>query len=76
MMENAKFLEDIEFEGEDKVRDIVFKEEFIPLPSVAIENDQASTPDFIQDAIPVQDNDQVLPTPNEGNAPEEQTQQP
>ncbi|KAM7521428.1 hypothetical protein LguiA_011330 [Lonicera macranthoides] len=29
---NAKFLEVIEFEGEDKVRNIVFKEEFIQIP--------------------------------------------
>ena len=39
-MRNAKFLEDIEFGGEDKIRDIVFEEEFISLPSVVIENIQ------------------------------------
>ena len=42
-MDNARFPKDVEFgkgEGGDRVKDIVFKEEFISLPTVDIENDQ------------------------------------
>ena len=44
---NARFLEDIEFGREDKVRNIVFEEEFVSLPMVAIDNGQD-----IQDHVP------------------------
>ena len=75
---NARFLEEIEFVGGDKVRDIVFEEKFIPL-HVAIDNDQAQVPipDIVQDANPdILDNVQVLPVQNEELIPEVQTQQP
>ena len=50
---NARFLEEVEFVGGDKVKDIVFEEKFIPL-LVAIDNDQVQVPipDIIQDANP------------------------
>ena len=77
--ENAKFLEDIEFGREDKVRNIVFVDEFISLPMVTIDNGQdiqVHVPEniVVQDAItPVQDNVQEVPVPVEINAPVEQT---
>ena len=37
---NARFPEDVEFGGGDKVQDIVFEEEFISLPTVDAKNDQ------------------------------------
>ena len=40
-MGKYKFLEDVKFGGE-KVKNIVFEEEFISLPSVVIENVQVS----------------------------------
>ena len=79
-MKNTKFLEDIKFGREDNVRDIIFKEKFVPLPMVAIDNDQKTQDPnseniIIQDAIaPVQDNVQEAPILVEANAPVEQTQ--
>ena len=52
---NARFLEEVEFEREDKSRDIVFEEEFISLPIVAIDDDQELIPDIFQEANPEQD---------------------
>ena len=36
---NIRFIENIEFEGEDKVRNIVFKDKLIQIPSITIDND-------------------------------------
>ena len=38
--ENARFLEDVKFEEEYKVKDIVFEEEIISLCKIDTENDQ------------------------------------
>ena len=74
---NTRFLEDVEVGGGDKVRDIVFEEEYISLPTVAIGGDQARLPDIVQEANPeIQDNIPQLPIPHEEVAPEEQPQQP
>ena len=40
-MGNAKFIEDVEYSGSVKLRDLVFEEEHVTVPTVAIENDQA-----------------------------------
>ena len=73
----AMFFEDIEFWGRNKVKDFVFEEEFISIPTIAFDNDQASIPDIDQVASAGhQDNIEQLPTQDEGIIPEEQTQQP
>ena len=84
---NARFLEDVEFWGGDKVRNVVFEEEgFVSLPNIAIDNDQAIIPVIVQDATPVQVNNDQAPIPDivpeqDNNeipptVPIEQTQQP
>ena len=35
---NAKFLEDVEFEGEDNIKKVVFEEELVSLPNVDIDD--------------------------------------
>ena len=57
---NARFFEDVEFGGENTVRDIVFKEKYINIPTGVI--------DLVQDPIPEQDHDMT----NQDNV-EEQT---
>ena len=37
--DNVRFLEKVEFKREDKSRNIIFEEEFISLPTVAIDDD-------------------------------------
>ena len=65
-MGNARFFEDVEFVGRDKVRDFVFKEECVNIPTVAIDNDQTSITDIVQEANPDQDNiSEELPVPNQ-----------
>ena len=73
---NARFLEDVEFGGEDKVRNVVFEEEFTSLPAIVIDNDQPI--DIVQDTIQNNNEDSSieLPTQNLDVAPQEQTQQP
>ena len=75
---NAKFFEEVEFGGEDKVRDVVFEEEFISLPTVALEqNPQVPIPETVQEAAPNNlDNIEILPNQVQQDIPEEQTQQP
>ncbi|XP_024026209.1 uncharacterized protein LOC112092986 [Morus notabilis] len=69
---NARFLEDVEFGGKDKVRSVVFEEEdFVSLPNIAIVNDQAVIPAIVQDVTLEQDNNEVPYA-----APIKQTQQP
>ena len=66
---NARFLEDVEFGGEDKVRNVVFEEEYIPLPAIVIDNDQPI--DIVQDTIQNNNEDSSieLPTQNLDVAP-------
>ena len=52
---NARFLEEVEFEGEDKSRDIVFEEEFISLPTVVIDDDHELIFDVVVGVNPEQD---------------------
>ncbi|XP_074336653.1 uncharacterized protein LOC141673816 [Apium graveolens] len=61
---NARFLEDVVFEGRDKVRDmdVVFEEEFVSLPHIVQDNN-------VDIPIPP-------PTENQNDAQEEQTQRP
>ena len=75
---NVRFLEDVEFGGEEnKVRNIVFEEEFVSLPIVVIDNDYALIPDIVQNANPApEDNNEFLPIQDQDNAPKEKTQQP
>ena len=40
---NTRFFEEVEFEGRYKVRDFVFEDEFVYLPTVVIDNDQEQT---------------------------------
>ena len=71
---NARFLEEVEFVRGDKVRDIVFEEEFVSLPGIAIDNNQAHIPDNVQNANPeYQDNIKELLVQNEEIIPEVQT---
>ena len=54
---NARFFGEIEFKGRDKVRDIVFEEEFVSLPPIVIDNDQVFVPDIVQEVnLELQDN--------------------
>ena len=41
-MENAKFIEDVEYGGNTKLRSFVFEEEYVIILTVAIENDQVT----------------------------------
>ncbi|KAA0044910.1 Retrovirus-related Pol polyprotein from transposon TNT 1-94 [Cucumis melo var. makuwa] len=63
---NAKFLKDVEFEGEDNIKKVVFEEELVSLPNVGIDDVQTLIPDFTMEPIIEQDNNEV---------PEVQTQQ-
>ena len=54
-MGNTRFHEEVEFKGEDKVRDIVFEGEFISLPTVAIDDDQELITNNVQKENPKQD---------------------
>ena len=63
---NAKFLEDVEFEGEDNIKKVVFDDELVSFPNVAIDDVQTPIPDFTMEPIIEQDNNEV---------PEVQTQQ-
>ena len=53
--ETATFLrifEDVEFGGRNKVRDIVFEEESVSIPTIAFDNVQVSIPVIDQEANP------------------------
>ncbi|TYK25907.1 Retrovirus-related Pol polyprotein from transposon TNT 1-94 [Cucumis melo var. makuwa] len=63
---NAKFLQDVEFEGEDNIKKVVFKAELVSLPNVGINDVQTPITDFTMEQIMEQDNNEV---------PEVQTQQ-
>ena len=78
----AQFFEDIEFGGRNKVRDIIFEERLVsipkPIPTIASDNIQVSTPVVVQEVNPElpQDNVEQNPIQDEVNFPMEQTQQP
>ena len=60
----------------DKVRDFVFEEECVNIPTIAINNNQTSIPDIIREANPNQDNIEEPPIQNQEIVTEEQTLQP
>ena len=68
---NVRFLEDVEFAGEDNIRKVVFEEKLVSFPSAVIDGDQAPIPDFTIEPIIEQDNT-IVPVVE----PEVQTQQP
>ncbi|KAJ9561477.1 hypothetical protein OSB04_006637 [Centaurea solstitialis] len=80
---NARFLEDVEFGGEDKIRNVVFEEEedqvhSSSIPTSAIDNDQVLIPIVVQDATPVQNTNEGVPLVKDNNEVPptvEQTQQ-
>ena len=49
-MDNAKFIEGVEYGGSTGLRNFVFEEEYVIISTVAIENDQVTMPNIIQDA--------------------------
>ena len=55
-MGNARVFEDVEFNGGDKDRDFVFEEEYVDIPTVVIDIDQAPIPDIVQEADPNKNN--------------------
>ncbi|KAJ9535448.1 hypothetical protein OSB04_un001427, partial [Centaurea solstitialis] len=69
---NARFLEDVEFGGEDKIRNVVFEEEedqvhSSSIPTSAIDNDQVLIPIVVQDATPVQNTNEGVPLVQDNN---------
>ena len=62
---NARFFEDVEFAGVDNIRDFVFEEENVNTPTVAIDNDQTSITEIIQEENPDEDNDEETSIPNQ-----------
>ncbi|KAJ9536278.1 hypothetical protein OSB04_un000550 [Centaurea solstitialis] len=80
---NARFLTDVEFGGEDKIRNVVFEEEedqvhSSSIPTSAIDNDQVLIPIVVQDATPVQNTNEGVPLVQDNNEVPptvEQTQQ-
>ena len=69
---NAQFFQDIEFAGGDTVRDFIFEEEYVDIPTGVIEFGQDSISDLVQDTID-QDN---VGDPIQETIPEEQTLPP
>ena len=49
-MDNAKFIEGVEYGGSTGLRNFVFEEEYVIISTVAIENDQVTMTNIIQDA--------------------------
>ncbi|KAF2315692.1 hypothetical protein GH714_040221 [Hevea brasiliensis] len=75
---NARFFEDVEFVGGERLKDFVFEEEYVDIPLIAMENDQEQfhIPDIIQEATPDQDNVIDPRTQPQEVVPKEQTLQP
>ncbi|TYK29712.1 Retrovirus-related Pol polyprotein from transposon TNT 1-94 [Cucumis melo var. makuwa] len=48
---NARFLKDVEFEGEDNIKKVVFEEELVSFPNMGIDDVQTQIPDFIMEPI-------------------------
>ena len=61
---NTQFFEDIEFAGGDNIRDFGFEEEYVNIPTIAIDHDQTSITDIVQEANLDQDNDEEPLIPN------------
>ncbi|KAA0048751.1 Retrovirus-related Pol polyprotein from transposon TNT 1-94 [Cucumis melo var. makuwa] len=57
--ENAKYLKDVEFEGEDNIKKVVFEEELVSLLNVGIDDVHTPIPDFIMEPIIKQDKNEV-----------------
>ena len=70
VMGNARFFEDVEFDGGNKDRDFVFEEEYVDIPTAVIDIVQASIPNIVQEVDPNQNNIQ------EPSVSEEQTLPP
>ena len=66
---NARVYKDVEFDGGDKDRDFVFKEEYVDIPTAVIDIDQAPIPDIVQEADPNQNNIQEPPVLEEQTLP-------
>ena len=66
---NARFFEDVEFDGEDKDRDFPFEEEYVDIPTAVIDIDQPLIHDIVQEAYPNQNNIQEPPIPEEQTLP-------
>ena len=66
---NARFFEDVEFDGGDKDRDFAFEEEYVDIPTVVIDIVQAPIPDIVQETDPNQNNIQEPPVPEEQTLP-------
>ena len=66
---NARFFEDVELDGGDKDRGFSFEEEYVDIPTVVIDIDQAPIPDIVQEADPNQNNIQEPPVLEEQTLP-------
>ena len=77
-MGTVTFFEDVEFGGRNKVKDIVFEEESVSIPTIAFDNVQVSISvnDKKANPDPQSDNIDQPPIQDEVIVPEEQTQQP
>ena len=49
-MDNAKFIEGVEYGGSTGLRNFVFEEEYVIISTIATENDQVTMPNIIQDS--------------------------
>ena len=49
-MDNAKFIEGVEYDGSTGLRNFVFEEEYVIISTIATENDQVTMPNIIQDS--------------------------
>jgi len=76
-IKNKTFFEDIEFGGRNKIRDIIFEEESVLVPTTAYDSVQTSIPINVQEADIESHQDIVkqLPTQVEIIVSKEQTQQ-
>ena len=75
---DARYFEDVEFEGGERVKDFVFEEEYVHIPPIAFDNDQEQTiiPDIVQDANSDLDNIIEPPVQVQEIIPQQQTPQP
>ena len=48
-LKNARFFKDVQFVGGDKVKDVIFEEEYFNIPIGAIGIDHNSIHNFVQD---------------------------
>ena len=66
---NARFFEDVEFDGGDKDRDFAFEDEYVDIPKAIIDIDQAPILDIVQEADQNQNNIQEPPVLEEQTLP-------